>query len=423
MPSFARAFRHRNYRLFFAGQLISLVGTWMQSVAQSWLVYRLTGSATLLGLVAFSGQMPVFLLAALGGTFADRHNRHRILIVTQTCSMVLAFVLATLTLTGNIAVWHVFGLAALLGIVNAFDIPTRQSFIVELVGKEDLINAIALNSTMFNAARVIGPAIAGVLVAAIGEGWCFFVNAVSYIAVILQLTRMDVAPRPHAGERGSPFREILEGFQFVARNAPIRALLLMIGLVSLMGMPYSVLMPIFADRILDSGASGLGVLMTASGVGATAGSLLLASRTGIAGLGRWIVMATAGLGISLIVFAQSRSFWLSAAALLPVGLTTIVQMASSNTLIQAMVPDHLRGRAMAAYSMMFMGMAPLGALLAGFLAGRLGAPTTVALGGAICIIGTVVFANRLPVLRVEGRELIVAQQMAGGEPAEETTGS
>jgi MFS family permease len=422
LPAAIRALKHRNFQLFFGGQLISLVGTWMQSVAQSWLVYRLTGSSVLLGLVGFSSQIPVFLLAPIGGIVADRKNRQRIIIITQTVAMLLAFALAALTLSGLIKVGHIFAFAAMLGVINSFDIPARQAFIVDMVGKEDLINAIALNSSMFNGARIIGPAVAGVLVAAIGEGWCFFANGASYVAVIAGLLMMKVAIRPRPAHGGSPLADVIEGFRFAGQTGPIRALLLLLGVVSLAGMPYAVLMPIIADRILHGGASGLGVLMGASGVGALAGALSLAGRKGVAGLGRWVAFSSAGFGVGLILFSLSRTFWLSAALLVPVGLSMMVQMASSNTLIQTMVPDHLRGRVMAVYSMMFMGMAPVGSLLAGVLAGRLGAPSTVAAGGAVCILGASIFALRLPGLRAEARQLIVAQQMVGGVPAEQALG-
>jgi len=421
LPATLRALRHRNFQLFFSGQLISLIGTWMQSVAQAWLVYRLTGSSLLLGSVGFASQFPVFLVAPLGGIVADRHNRQRVVIATQTASMILALVLATLTLSRTVQVWHIFVLAALLGVVNAFDIPGRQAFLVDMVGKEDLMNAIALNSSMFNGARIIGPAIAGVLVAKIGEGWCFFANGVSYIAVIIGLLLMRV-PRPSRRvAAASPLAHIIEGFRFVRQTTPIRAILLLLGLVSLVAMPYTVLMPIFADRILHSGARGLGILMGATGVGALLGALTLASRSGVHGLGRWVAFSCAGFGVSLILFSFSRNLWLSAALLLPVGFGMMLQMSSSNTLIQAMVPDHLRGRVMAVYSMMFMGMAPFGALLGGALADRLGAPITVAMGAVACIGGAALFWLQLPKIRIEARRLIVAQAMAGGDPAEEMT--
>ena len=430
-----RALRHRNFQLFFSGQLISLIGTWMQTVAQSWLVYRLTGSGLLLGSVGFASQIPVFLVAPLGGIAADRGNRQRIVIATQVASMILAFALAALTLTHRVQVWHIFVLAALLGVVNAFDIPGRQAFLVDMVGKDDLMNAIALNSSMFNGARVIGPAVAGVLVARLGEGWCFFANAVSYIAVIIGLLLMKVHAPAKASLHSSPMEHIIEGFQFVSRTAPIRALLILLGLVSVTGMPYVVLMPIFADRILrnggqefatligshDLGAVRLGILMGAAGVGALLGALTLAVRSGVKGLGRWITNCCAGFGISLILFAFSKSFWLSVSLLLPAGYFIMLQMASSNTLIQVMVPDALRGRAMAVYSMMFMGMAPVGALLGGALSDRLGAPWTVAIGGFASVMGAWWFSVQLPKIRVEARQLIIAQAMAGGEPAEEMT--
>ena len=414
-----RALRHRNFQLFFSGQLISLIGTWMQSVAQSWLVYRLTGSALLLGSVGFASQVPVFLFSPLGGIAADRFNRRYVVISTQVASMLLAFVLAALTLLGKIQVWHVFVLASLLGIVNAFDIPGRQSFLVDMVGKDDLMNAIALNSSMFNGARVLGPAIAGILVARIGEGWCFFANAVSYIAVLIGLLLMRVHS-PGRTSMASPFEHMMEGFRFVNETAPIRALLMLLGLVSLVGMPYAVLMPIFADQILHGGARGLGVLMGAAGVGALLGALTLAFREGVKGLGRWVAWCCAGFGASLILFSFSRTFWLSAALLLPVGYFVMLQMSSSNTLIQVMVPDSLRGRVMAVYSMMFMGMAPIGALLGGALAERLGAPVTVAVGGVACLAGAGWFGLQLPKIRVEARRLILAQTSGGGEPPEMT---
>jgi MFS family permease len=421
LPVMFRALRHRNYRLFFSGQIISLVGTWMQSVAQSWLVYRITGSSLLLGTVGFAGQFPVFLLAPIGGVVADRYSRHRIVIVTQTAALALAFVLSALTLLGHIQVWQIMVLASLLGLVNAFDIPARQAFIVDMVESEDLINAIALNSSMVNGARVLGPAIAGVMVAAIGEGWCFFANAVSYTAVIAGLLLMVVPPRERNRPSASGLESVKEGFRFVARTGPIRAILLLLGVVSLTGMPYAVLMPIFADQILHGGARGLGMLMGATGVGALAATLMLAAKREVRGLGRWIAFASFGFGASMILFAFSRFYPLSIVLLMPVGFSMMLQMSSSNTLIQTMVPDALRGRVMAVYSMMFMGMAPFGALIAGAIANRVGAPLTVALGGSICVTGSLVFRSRWPQLRGEAHQLIVAQGMLSGEPPAEMT--
>ncbi len=421
VPGLLRALEHRNFQLFFTGQLISLIGTWMQNVAQSWLVYRLTGSALLLGTVGFASQIPIFLLAPAGGIIADRYNRHRIVIATQAASMVLALILAVLTLAGIIRIWEIIVLGALLGAVNAFDIPARQAFIVEMVSRDNMMNAIALNSSMFNGARIIGPAVAGVLVASIGEGWCFFANGVSYLAVIGGLLMMQAVRRAPVRHERSPLEDILEGFRFVAHTRPVRALLLLIGLVSFVALPYTVLMPIFADQILHGGARALGILMGATGVGALLGALALAMRSGLKGLSRVVAISAAGFGTTLAVFAYSRWFWFSVAVLVPVGFFMMLQMAATNTLIQAMVPDRLRGRTMAVYSMMVMGMAPFGALGAGAMAHTLGSPLTVAIGGGICVIGTAVFATHMPKLRGEARRLILAQTVAGGEPPDVMT--
>src|SRR5579863_2312448 len=416
-----RSLRHRNFQLFFSGQMISLIGTWMQTVAQAWLVYRITGSSLLLGVVGFAGQIPIFLFAPVGGLAADRLNRHRVVIGTQVASMILAFILAALTLLHVVQVWEIVVLAALLGVVNAFDVPARQSFLIEMVVREDLMNAIALNSSMFNGARIIGPAIAGILVARIGEGWCFFANSISYIAVIIGLFLMKVPEHSYRASEASPLAHILEGFRFARDTKPIRALLLLLGLVSLVAMPYTVLMPVFADKILHGGARGLGILMGMTGVGALLGALTLASRRGVHGLGRWVAFSCGAFGVSLILFSLSKNFTLSALLLLPVGFFVMLQMSSSNTLIQAMVPDELRGRVMAMYSMMFMGMAPFGALLGGALADRIGAPITVAMGAVACVGGAALFWMQLPKIRVEARRLIVAQGAAGGEPAQGVT--
>ncbi len=422
LPATLRALQYRNFQLFFSGQLISLIGTWMQNVALSWLIYSLTGSSVLLGAIGFTDQIPVFLFSPLGGIVADRYRRHHIVIATQTASMMLASTLALLTLSGHIHIWEIFTLSVLLGIVNAFDIPARQAFIVDMVGKADLMNAIALNSSMFNASRVVGPAVAGILVASIGEGWCFFANAVSYIAVITGLMMMHVVRHETVNQPGSPLSHIAEGFRFVARNPPVIALLLLLGVVSLTGMPYAVLMPVFADRILHGGAAALGWLMGASGVGALCGALLLASRKNLKGLGLWVAAAATCFGFALIAFSASRRFWLSALILTVAGFGMMIQMGSSNTLIQSMVPDRLRGRVMSVYSMMFMGMSPIGALLAGAAAGRWGAPLTVGCGGVVCLMGAAVFWKYLPGIRVQARRLIVAQQMSGGSPPQQMTG-
>jgi len=423
LPATLRALQYRNFQLFFAGQSISLIGTWMQNVAQAWLVYRLTGSSVLLGAIGFSSQIPIFLFSPAGGIVADRYRRQHVVIATQCASMVLAAALAFLTLTGKVQIWHIFTLSALLGVVNAFDIPARQSFIVEMVGKTDLMNAIALNSSMFNASRVVGPAVAGILVASIGEGWCFFANAVSYIAVLIGLLLMKVERPEEVRRPGSPLSHVVEGFRFVIQNPPVHVLLILLGVVSLTGMPYAVLMPIFADRILHGGAAMLGWLMGASGVGALAGALLLASRQKLDGLGRWLAVSAMGFGVGLAIFSFSRVFWLSIGFLVLMGFALMIQMGSTNTLIQSMVPDRLRGRVMAVYSMMMMGMAPIGSLLAGAAADRIGAPWTLAAGGAVCIIAAGLFWLRLPHIRVHARRLIAAQQLAVGDPPEMASGS
>jgi MFS family permease len=421
LPTPLRALRSRNYRLFVAGQLVSLIGTWMQMVAQSWLIYRLTGSAALLGLIGFASQIPVFVLAPLGGVIADRAHRHHVLIATQSLMMVLAFVLATVTLSESVEVWHIFALASLLGVTNAFDIPARQAFLVEMVHRDDIINAIALNSSMLNGARVVGPGIAGVLVATVGEGWCFLLNAISYVAVIGALLRMHVERKVRVHSQVSAWESVVEGFAYSWDTKPVRALLLLLGLVSLMGMPYSVLMPLMADRILHGGPNAYGLLLSASGIGALAGAVTLAMRRHLRGLGRWVAVSAIGFGVTLIAFSLSRTLWLSTLLLVPAGFFVMIEMASSNTLIQSMIPDRLRGRVMSVYSMMFMGMAPLGALAAGIAAAPLGAPVTIAIGGVVCIGGGLIFGAGLASLRGPARELIVAQQLAAGAPPDEAT--
>jgi MFS family permease len=421
LPVTLRALRHRNFQLFFSGQLISLTGTWMQTAGEAWLVYRLTGSAWWLGVIGFASQFPVFLVAPLGGIVADRYNRHKVVIWTQIFSMIFDSALAVLTLAHVVTKWHVLVLAILMGIVSAFDIPARQSFLVDMVGKEDLMNAIALNSSMFNGARIIGPSIAAILIAKVGEGWCFAINGVSYIAVLAGLFMMHVTRPMALAKFASPLTHLTEGFNFARHTTPIRAILMLLGLVSLVAMPYTVLMPIFADKVLHRGASGMGLLMGFTGVGALLGALTLATRTGVKGLGRWVVFSCAGFGTSLLLFSFSRHFWLSTAILIPVGFCMMLQMSSSNTLIQAMVPDHLRGRVMALYSMMFMGMAPIGAFIGGATADHIGAPMAVRLGSIACLGGAAWFGVRLPKVRVEARRLIVAQGMVGGEPATEMT--
>ncbi len=401
-----RALRYYNFRLFFAGQLISLVGTWMQTVAQSWLVYRLTGSSALMGMVGFSSQIPVFLFSPLGGVAADRYNRHRMIIVTQSASMALALILAALTLTGHIQIWHLFVLSAMLGVVNAFDIPARQAFLQEMVGRADLINAIALNSSMFNSARIIGPAIAGILVAWIGEGWCFFANGVSYIAVIAGLLLMHVTPRTIHNSKDTAWQHVLEGARFVISARPMRALLLLIAVVSVSGQQYSILMPIFADRIFHSGAHGLGVLLGINGGGALCGALVMAAKRGLQGLTRWVAAGALVFSVAIIAFGYAPNFWIAATLLFIVGFSTMIQFGSTNTLIQMMSPDRFRGRAISAYSMMYMGMMPIGSMAAGIIAEHVGARETVSAGGVICLIGSVIYASRLSEIRAEARKMV-----------------
>lgn len=394
----------------------------MQTVAQSWLVYRLTGSSVLLGLLGFVGQIPILLLSPPAGLVADRWNRRSVVIATQTASMLLAFILAALTMTNHIKVWEIIVLATLLGVVNAFDVPARQSFLIEMVGREDLLNAIALNSSMFNGARVAGPAIAGVLVALIGEGWCFLLNGISYLAVIagLFLMRIDNLKPVHDG--GAPLEKLRQGFRFARHTRPIRALLVLVAIVSLLALPFSVLMPIFAVQILHGGASAYGTLMGAVGVGAMFGALALAMRQQLRGLGNVVAYAATGLGVSLVLFSFSHWYWVSFVILVASGFTMMMQFTATNTLIQAMVPDQLRGRVMSLYSMMFLGMTPIGSLLDGYIANYVGAPVTVAIGGLVSCLGGLAFARKWPSMRGPARDLVAAQGMMAPPAQPEESG-
>ncbi len=395
-----RALGSRNYRLFYAGQSISLIGTWMQQVAMIWLVYRLTHSALLLGVVGFAGQIPTFLLAPLAGVFADRWNRHRTIVVTQTLALLQATTLAILVLTGSAEVWHLVVLAVVLGTINAFDMPTRQSFIVQMIErKEDLGNAIALNSAMVTATRILGPSVAGVLIGAFGEGVCFLANAISYVAVIAALLAMRVAPPPARPANGRVIDGLTEGLGYVARLAPVRDTLLLLAFVSFMGMPYYVLMPVFAKDVLGGGAHTLGFLFGAAGLGSLVGTGFLAARRSIRGSGTIIAAGAAVFGIGLIAFSFSHLVWLSMLLICVAGLGIMVQMACSNTLIQTVVDDDKRGRVMSLFTMAFIGMGPFGNLSAGALASRIGAPGTLAVGGFLCVVGGVVFASRIKTMR------------------------
>lgn len=413
-----RALKHRNFQLFFSGQIISLVGTWMQTVAQAWLIYRMTGSGELLGLLGFVGQFPIFLLSPPAGLAADRWPRHRVVIATQSASMLLAFILAALTMTNRITVREIIVLATLLGIVNAFDVPARQAFLIEMVGREDLLNAIALNSSMFNGARVAGPAIAGVLVAVVGEGWCFLLNGISYLAVIAGLFLMRIEKLKPVHDGAAPLEKLREGLRFARHTKPIRALLVLVAIVSFMALPYTVLMPIFAVKILHGGASAYGTLMGAVGVGAMFGALALAMREELRGLGKVVAYSATGLGASLVLFSGSHWYWISFTILVLSGFAMMMQFTATNTLIQAMVPDQLRGRVMSLYSMMFLGMSPLGSLLAGAVADRIGAPITVAVGGLASCLGGLAFMRKWPSMRGPARDLIAAQGMMA--PAAQT---
>lgn len=396
LPFALRAVKHRNFRLFLGGQLISLTGTWMQSVAQSWLVYRLTGSPFLLGLVSFSGQFPLLALGPLPGIVADRFSRRRVVLATQTFAMLQAFLLALLTLGGWIQIWQLFALSLGLGIITAFDIPARQAFIVEMVGEEDLMNAIALNSATFNGARLAGPALAGVIVGAFGEGLCFFLNGLSFLAVIAGLLVMRVPPRPVWDRPLSTGAYLREGIIYVVRTPHVRGLLLLLGLVSLVGTPFAVVMPIFAAETLHGGPEALGVLMGAAGGGALAGAFHMARRKGSRGLERSAPRAAGLFGASLILFSFSRTLWLASLLLVMAGAGMMIQLTSTNTLLQSMVPDGLRGRLMSFYAMTLMGLAPIGSLLAGVLAQEIGAPGTVAIGGVLCLLGASWFTAYLP---------------------------
>jgi MFS family permease len=403
-----RALGSRNYRLYFAGQGISLIGTWMQRIAQSWLVYRLTDSVFLLGIVGFSTQIPTFLVAPFAGVLVDNKNRYRILLASQIFAAIQAFILAILVLTNTVKVWHIIVLGVVLGIINAFDMPSRQSLIVEMIeNRDDLSNAIALNSTMVNGARLVGPTIAGLLIAAVGEGICFLLNALSFLAVIAALLAMKLNLPPVQKKGIAMLSNLKEGFKYAFGFPPIRAILLLLALVSIMGMPYTVLMPIFAKDILHGGPHTMGFLMGSVGVGALIGAIYLASRKSVIGLTKVLVFAASLFGAGLVLFSLSRNLFLSIVLLLFVGMGMMLQMATSNTLLQTLVDDDKRGRVLSFYNMSFFGMAPLGSFLAGSLASKIGTPATVAFGGITCIIGAIIFLKSLPQLRKSMRPIYV----------------
>jgi MFS family permease len=422
--SLLRAFNSRNYRLFFGGQLVSLVGTWLTNVAISWLVNRLTDSPRMLGFVNFAGLIPAFCLAPFAGVLVDRWNKHRLLIWTQILSMLQSFGLAIVAFmaiglghqtpahTIAVVITALIALASFQGLINAFDIPTRQSFVVQMVERrEDLPNAIALNSTMFNFARLVGPFVAGFLIYAFHEGWCFTIDGVSYLAVIVALLMMRVKPAPQPVSRKHVFADLADGVKYAAGMKSLRAILLLLAVGSLAVTPQSVLLPQFVTRILHGDSRTQGFLTGALAIGALLGAIRLAGRKSVLGLGRIMPLAAAGMGLSLIVFGWSSWFWLSFASLVLLGFCMMTQMVSGNTLIQTIVEDRMRGRVMSLYTMAFMGMMPIGSLISGFLAEPyvLGPRYTTALGGGLALVGAVLFASRLPAIRGELRPLYISR--------------
>jgi len=395
-----RALRHHNFRLFFCGQSVSLVGTWMTRLATSWLVYRLTGSTFLLGVVSFAGQIPTFLLGPVAGVWIDRWERRKLLLVTQFLAAVQSLMLAGLTLSGRITISEVVGLSVFQGLINAFDMPARQSFLVQMVGgRADLGNAIALNSTMVNGARLLGPALAGITIAAVGEGYCFLIDGLSYFAVIASLLAMKIEVQPTSKSTDSTLVQLKEGWRYVTTFAPIRTVLIMFVIISFMGVPYTVLMPVFASKILHGGPHTLGFLMGAAGVGAIIAALSVAARKSVRGLYRVIPTVAAVFGGGLVAFSFSRNLWLSLALMGVTGFGMMQGFAASNTVIQTIVDDDKRGRVMSYWTMAYMGASPFGSLLAGSLAPIIGAPGTVLLCGIGCLLGAAWFWLQIPKLR------------------------
>lgn len=415
-----RALRNRNYRLFFGGQGVSLVGTWMQRVALSWLVYHLTGSARWLGAVDFAGQIPILLLAPFTGVLADRWDRRRVLIQTQSLALLQAALLAILTLTGLIQPWHVLGLSFFIGLVNAFDMPVRQSFLIQMVeDPADLGNAIALNSFLVNAARLIGPSIGGLLIILIGEGYCFLLNALSFVGVIVAYLLMRVRPCANRSAAGPLLQGLWEGLRYSFGFPPIRSILLLIMLGSLVAMPYTTLLPIFARDILYGGPRTLGGLMSAFGIGALLGTFFLASRENVRGLDRIIAVGAGVFGTALVLFSFSRVFWLSFGLMIFAGLGMMLQLATSNTILQTLVEEDKRGRVMSLYAMAFFGLTPLGSLWAGAVAqSSIGAPWTLMIGGVCLLLGAVTFAVRLPAIHRAAAPLLARKGIIAAEQAD-----
>jgi len=418
-PMLTRALQHRNYRLFFGGQSVSLIGTWITRIATSWLVYRLTGSLLLLGIVGFCGQIPTLLLAPFTGVLVDRWDRRRILLVTQVLSMLQSVALAAMVFSGGITIPLVLALQVFQGIINSFDTPARQAFVVEMLeDRSDLPNAIALNSSMVNASRILGPSIGGVVIAAVGEGWCFTADAISYLAVLASLMAMQVERRQLPPRDTRMLDELRTGFHYVSRFLPVRSALILLSLVSLLGMPYTVLMPAIASGTLHGGPHTLGFLMAASGVGALAGALYLASRRSVLGLGDAMVISTTAFGVGLVAFSFSRVLWLSLLVLPLVGGGMMVTMAATNTIIQTIVTEELRGRVMAFYTMAFLGTAPIGSLVAGVVAERIGPTQTILAGGVCCLAVAVWFGLGLPALKELVRPIYLERGIIGAAEIE-----
>lgn len=418
-----RALQSRNYRLFFCGQLVSLMGSWMTQIATSWLVYRITGSSLMLGLVAFAGQLPAFLLGPIAGVWVDRLPRHRLLVVTQSCAMVQSFGLAAMAFSGRISIPLIIALLVFQGIINAFDMPTRQSFVVEMLeNPADLPNAIALNSSMVNLARLLGPSIGGILIAAAGEKWCFLLDGFSYLGVIISLLLMKIVPRAVKARVKNPLQELREGFGYAFGFAPIRSLLLVMASMSLMGMPYAVMMPVVARESLGGGPKTLGFLMAASGLGALCAALTLAARRSVRGLMRQIPFCTLSFGVAVAAFSQISTLWLALPLLFGMGFAMMTQHAACNTLLQTIVESDKRGRVMSLYSMAFIGLAPFGSLWAGALAHQ----TSVAVTLLVCAGGSLMagawFSAQLPSLRADVapiyRKLGILPEVALGEENE-----
>ncbi len=419
-----RALNHKNFRLYFGGQGVSVVGTWVQRIALTWLVYRLTNSAFLLGVVGFSGQIPLLIVTPFAGVLADRLDKHKILLYTQALSMVQAFVLAALVLTDTIQVWEIIALSVILGVFDAIDMPTRQSFMVEMIGnnKEDLGNAIAINSSMVNGARLIGPSIAGILISLFGEGWCFLLNAISYTAVIISLLKMEIVHKSKSTKKNETLVELKEGIQYAFGFSPIKSILILIAVVSFMGTPIRILAPVFVKQFFHGGADLFGFLMGASGLGALCGAIFLMNRKSVLGLGKLITYSVFIFGIGLIAFAISHVFVLSVIFMFMTGLGMMIQLAGSNTMLQTIVDNDKRGRVMSLYAMAFRGIAPFGSLLAGIAAGLIGASFTLVVGGIFCLVGAVYFLINLPKMRLLIRPIytklgIIPEVLQGVETA------